>query len=76
MPVGAFLLASAGAVSTNEVSTSKSVDIQGYNRNSPTEPCEEVRLCNNQGSTICTLAGDQAFEQVGSNCAKELYHRN
>lgn len=76
MPVGAFILASAGAVSSNAGSSKSSVDIQGYNRNSPTEPCEEVRLCNNQGTQICTLAGDQAFDKVGANCSKELYHKN
>ncbi|TPG44164.1 DUF6520 family protein [Flavobacterium pectinovorum] len=76
MPVGAFILASAGAVSTNAGSSKSTADIQGYNRNSLTEPCEEVRLCNNQGTQICTLAGDQAFEQVGANCSKVLYHKN
>lgn len=76
MPVGAFILASAGAISSNADSSKNTVDIQGYNRDSLTEPCEEVRLCNNQGTQICNLAGDQAFEKVGSNCSKELYHRN
>ncbi|NDP27740.1 MAG: hypothetical protein GZ087_09990 [Flavobacterium sp.] len=78
IPVAAFMLASAGAVSTNVNSSTKStaVAIQGWNRISPNEPCTELRMCNNVGSTICTLSGVQAFEKVGANCTKELYHKN
>ncbi|EIA07299.1 DUF6520 family protein [Flavobacterium aquidurense] len=78
MPVAAFMLASAGAVSTNGANSTKNatVAIQGWNRVSPNAPCTELRMCNNVGSTICTLSGVQAFEKVGANCTKELYHKN
>ena len=78
MPVAAFILASAGAVSTNVNSSTKStiVATKGWNRISTNEPCTELRMCNNVGNTMCTLSGVQAFEKVGANCTKELYHKN
>ena len=76
LPVAAFMLASAGAVSTSsDSSKSTSAVIQGWQYTEPAQ-CTELRTCNNVGTTICTLSGVQAFAKNGSDCTEVLYHRN
>jgi hypothetical protein len=77
MPVAAFVLASAGAVSTSGVNASKSTvaAVQGWERVSP-EQCSQLRMCNNIPNTICSLSGTQAFAKVGNDCVEVLYHKN
>lgn len=77
MPVVAFMLASAGAIGTSGVNDSKGTGaaIQGWQRIAPGQ-CTELRMCNNIGTTICTLSGTQAFAKVGNDCVQVLYHKN
>ncbi len=76
MPVAAFMLASAGAVSTSSaVSKSTGAAVQGWQYTAPTQ-CTELRMCNNIGTTICTLSGVQAFGKVGNECQTVLYQKN
>lgn len=76
LPVAAFVLASAGAVSTSKSDTSASVSFQGWKQVSPVE-CELVRECNNIGTILCTSGGDQMFAKLtpASYCDEVLTHR-
>lgn len=51
LPVAAFVLASAGAVSTSNTNSNSSAEVDGWRRTSPVT-CEFVRKCNNDGSII------------------------
>ena len=77
LPIAAFALASAGAVSTNGDRGTKAVDIQGWHRVDENSPCTELRMCNNIGGTLCKLSGVQAYEKTGTDeCFQTLNHRN
>lgn len=78
MPVGAFILASAGAVSTNTISSkgSSAANTPGYARLDPQEPCQQIASCNNLGINVCSSGGDQAFKLNAGNCVEVLYHRD
>lgn len=55
LPVAAFVLASAGAVSTSS-KDSALVDLQGYRQTTnPLQPCESVKMCSDTGSNFCTV---------------------
>ena len=76
LPVAAFVLASAGAVSTSNITTKSSIDIDGWRRVSPVQ-CEFVQKCNNMGSTFCTSGGNRLYEKPtpASYCTGTLYHQ-
>ena len=77
LPVLAFVLASAGAVSTSDSnSSSTTLNTPGWKRISPIE-CEYVADCNNEGSVICMSGSDQLFGKPtpASFCEDVLTHR-
>jgi hypothetical protein len=77
MPVGAFILASAGAVGTNAISSKSSTaaNTPGYARLDPEEPCQQIASCNNQGNIVCSSFGDQAYKLNAGDCVEVLYHK-
>jgi hypothetical protein len=77
MPVAAFVLASAGAIGTNNVSTdSKGTAVQGWKRIAPFN-CEAKKVCNNLSSVICVDGVDQMYAKPTptSDCEQLLTHR-
>ena len=76
LPIAAFALASAGAVSTNGNSSSKSGDVQGWKRLTPDETnCTEPRMCNNIGTATCFNGASQVYGKIGLACTQTLNHR-
>lgn len=71
LPVAAFALASAGAVSSNE--SAKALPETGWQRVSINN-CVKPVTCNNIPSTMCTVDGAQVFKKVGLDCIQPLYH--
>lgn len=77
LPVLAFVLALAGAVSTSDSNSSlATLNTPGWKRISPIE-CEYVADCNNQGTAICMSGSDQLFGKPtpASFCEDVLTHR-
>lgn len=77
LPVAAFVLASAGAVSTSNSSTeSAGTAIQGWKRTAPFV-CEQKKICNNLGSILCVDGVDQMYAKPTptSDCTELLTHR-
>jgi hypothetical protein len=78
LPVAAFMLASAGAVSTSTSgTTSRPATVQGFIRIAPFN-CQFVKMCNNIGSITCednlqTPLLGKATPQ--SDCLVPLTHR-
>lgn len=79
LPVAAFALASAGAVSTNTAKESKAnLSILAYIHNPSEDDCEEVQVDCSPGSGPACLSG--SFTAYGkasetSPCVEQL-HRN
>jgi hypothetical protein len=77
LPVVAFVLASAGAVSTSG-STAKSAlaPIQGWKRTAPFQ-CSAVRDCNNETGPVCMNGADQLYGKATptSDCTLILTHK-
>lgn len=76
LPVAAFVLASAGAVSTGKSNAKTSTEIDGWRRTSPVT-CEFVRKCNDDGSILCTSGGNQMYEKLtpSAYCTDVLTHK-
>ena len=76
LPAAAFVLASAGAVSTSSKSEGSLVDVQGWKRTAPFA-CTQARLCNNLSSAICMDGTDQVYAKATptSDCTQILTHR-
>lgn len=72
LPVAAFALASAGAVSTSNAKTDKG---EGKIAQGWTIDCVELRQCNEMSQTLCKQAGVQAYRKVGLDCSEALFHR-
>lgn len=72
LPVAAFVLASAGAVTTSNEKTAKTEGtvVQGWTIN-----CVQLRLCNNMPGPLCTQSGVQAYIKDGSDCSEALFHK-
>ncbi|MFT3793756.1 DUF6520 family protein [Flavobacterium sp.] len=72
LPVAAFALASAGAVTTSNQKTAKAEGkiVQGW-----TIDCVELRQCNNTMGSLCKQAGVQAYEKDGNDCSEALFHK-
>ena len=74
LPVGTFLLASVGAVTTSGASTAgKAADTEGWRRISMNN-CVDKVSCNNIPSTLCKSGAFQAYGKVGLDCIQPLYH--
>jgi len=78
MPVAAFMLASAGALSTNNSGTkTESGLVQGFKRTEAFQ-CAPVKLCDNSGIVLCFSGTDQMYGKIDqlSDCIDPLTHRN
>lgn len=74
LPIGAFLLASAAAVTTTEVTSgTETAAIEGWRRVSMNN-CIIPVSCNNIPSTICMSGAFPAYGKVGLDCIQPLYH--
>lgn len=76
LPVGAFILASAGAISTNVSNTSKEgIETMGWARLTPEQPCTQVRTCDNNSLITCKQSGVQVYDiSPVDNCSTVLFH--
>lgn len=77
LPVAAFMLASAGAISTSNSNTeSAGTAVQGWKRTAPFT-CEQKKICNNQGGILCYDGVDQMYAKPtpSSDCTELLFHR-
>lgn len=78
LPVAAFMLASAGAVSTTSSTTASTASAtqQGFKRIAPFN-CQPVKMCNNESDVICKDGGQQLFGKSSpvSDCTLVLTHR-
>jgi hypothetical protein len=78
LPVAAFVLASAGAVSTQKTETpsGKLVLAQGWQRTGAFQ-CTFVRDCNQIGSALCFSGSIQLFGKADdfADCIDPLTHR-
>ena len=74
LPMLAFALASAGALTTgNHAAADKGGSIQGWKRISLNN-CVNPVMCDNLSSNICTTGGFPAQAKVGLDCTETLYH--
>ena len=74
LPIAAFALASAGAVTTAK--SDDSGNIQGWKRLTPDETdCTEPRLCNNNGGPACFNGASQVYAKIGMACTQVLTHK-
>jgi hypothetical protein len=77
LPVAAFILASAAAVTTNETKVSKAdvVTITGYIHSPMPSSCQSVNVeCDVIGAELCTSGASQVFDlDSGTTCAQPLY---
>ncbi|MBP4142057.1 hypothetical protein J3S90_09600 [Flavobacterium sp. P4023] len=77
LPIAAFMLASAAAVTTNDVNESKAdvVTMTGYIHAPLPSSCQSVEVeCDENGSVLCTIGASQVFDlDTGTTCAKPLY---
>lgn len=74
LPIGAFVLASAGAVKTsNSVDNSSSAAIEGWRRIGVND-CVSPVMCNNIPSQICKTGIYDALGKVGLDCVQPLFH--
>lgn len=72
LPVAAFAMASAGAVSTNE--SAKLAPETGWRRVAMND-CISPVTCNGESSTLCTIGGFQRYKKVGLDCVEPLFHK-
>lgn len=77
LPVAAFALASAGAVSTNTAKESKAdVLIQAYIHNPTVNDCSPVQVnCSPGAGPACLSSGFTAYGKNSVDCNQQL-HRN
>ncbi len=79
LPVAAFALASAGAVSTNTTGESKAdVLITAYIHNPAVDSCKEVQVnCNATSGPTCLSGSFTAYDKESENsCTMQLYRNN
>lgn len=78
LPLAAFVLASAGAVSTKKAETpsGKLVVAQGWQRTGAFQ-CTFVRDCNQIGSVLCFSGSTQLYGKADNlaDCIDPLTHR-
>jgi hypothetical protein len=78
LPIAAFALASAGAVSTSTSDVSKTdVLITAYIHNPPVDNCQEVKNvdCSPGAGPACLSGGFTAYGGSETSCNQQL-HRN
>ncbi|HMI08124.1 MAG TPA: DUF6520 family protein [Flavobacterium sp.] len=76
LPVAAFALASAGAVTTGNSGTKTAgTAVQGWKRIAPDNHCEQSIMCNNLPGPVCTSGGVQLYAKVGLDCFQVLTHK-
>lgn len=74
LPIGAFLLASAAAVTTTEVTSgTETAAIEGWRRVSMNN-CVSPVSCNNIPIQMCQTGAYQAYGKVGLDCIQPLFH--
>jgi len=73
MPVAAFVLASAGAVTTSNSNDSVTASTQGWRRIKVND-CVTPVMCNNLSANLCTTGAFQAYAKIGLDCTSVLYH--
>jgi hypothetical protein len=74
LPIGAFLLASAAAVTTTEVTSgTETAAIEGWRRIAINN-CVSPVMCNNIPSVICKTGPYDAYGKVGLDCVQPLFH--
>lgn len=76
-PVVAFVLASAGAVSTSDSTTKSEIaSVQGFKRTAPFN-CQPQKICNNIGTVLCVDGTDQMYAKPSpaSDCTEILTHK-
>jgi len=78
LPVAAFALASAGAVSTNTAGDSKTAAlITAYIHDPAINSCKPVQVdCSPGGGPTCLSGSFTAFGQGPQNSCNEQLHRN
>ena len=76
LPVAAFAMASAGAVSTSNSGSKTLAEVDGWRRTSPVS-CEFVRKCNNISMALCSSGGAQLYGKPtpASYCTDILTHQ-
>ena len=76
MPVAAFMLASAGAISTSTSDATPQATVQGWKRISAFN-CTATKVCNQIGTAICVNGVDQMYGKATptSDCTQLLTHR-
>jgi hypothetical protein len=75
LPVAAFALASAGAVSTNTAKESKAkVLITAYIHNPAVDDCKPVQVnCNTASGPTCLSGSFTAYGGTKESCIQQLY---
>lgn len=79
LPVAAFALASAGAISTNTAKESKTdVFLQGYIHNPSIDDCDPVQVnCSTSPGPACLSSGFTAYtKNAAGKCVNQLYRNN
>lgn len=78
LPVAAFALASAGAVSTNESSKSKTDTlITAYIHNPSVNDCAPVNVeCSTGNGPACLSSGLTAYGKNNAGCFVQLHRNN
>jgi hypothetical protein len=80
LPATVFVLASAGAIVTNnKEAKNKSIqaEVQGFRRIAPFV-CIPIRLCNNLGGPVCISGIDLMYSKASptSDCTTLLTHKS
>ncbi|MBW4361047.1 DUF6520 family protein [Flavobacterium taihuense] len=77
MPMAAVAVGLAGALTTNamEKSNSKLAPVMGYKHVSVAIPCQQVQLCSNNGTFVCTsdIDGANLYAKPGTTCPNQLF---
>jgi hypothetical protein len=78
LPVAAFALASAGAVSTNTSNVSKTnVLMTAYIHNPAEDDCQEVQVnCSAGGGPACLSGSFTAYGGTKQSCIQQLHRVN
>lgn len=77
MPMAAVAVGLAGALTTNamEKSNSKLAPVMGYKHVSAAIPCQQVQLCSNNGTFVCTsdIDGANLYAKPDATCPNLLF---
>ncbi|WP_264564684.1 DUF6520 family protein [Flavobacterium sp. N3904] len=77
MPIAAAAVGLAGALTTNAVenSNNKLAPVLGYKHVSAAIPCQQVQMCSNSGTFVCTsdIDGANLYAKPGATCPNQLF---